>query len=100
MFLIAPLRFLQHRTRNNRAVLIYQSVCRELHNRGLNGAMLYRTAQALKQAGYRTLGGTWIADVNGRSLRQAEKVGAKPLHRLHLFTEELAKKLSKELTPA
>ncbi len=30
--LIAPLRFLQHRTRNNRAVLIYQSVCRELHN--------------------------------------------------------------------
>src|SRR6266404_663910 len=29
--LIAPLRFLQHRTRNNRAVLIYQSVCRELH---------------------------------------------------------------------
>ena len=98
--LIAPLRFLQHRTRNNRAVLIYQSVCRELHNRGLNGAMLYRTAQALKQAGYRTLGGTWIADVNGRSLRQAEKVGAKPLHRLHLFTKELSKKLSKELTPA
>jgi hypothetical protein len=87
--LTAPFRFLRHRIRNDRAVLIYQSVSRSLHNRGLNGAMLYRTALALKQAGYRTLGGTWIADVNGASLRQAEKVGAKPLHRLHLFTRKL-----------
>lgn len=85
-----PFRFIQHRLRNTRAVLIYQSVCRDLHNRGLNGAMLYRTAQALRQAGYRTLGGTWIADVNGASLRQAEKVGAKPLHRLHLFGKKLS----------
>ena len=52
--------------------------------------MLYRTALALREAGYRTLGGTWIADVNGASLRQAEKVGARPLHRLHLFTKPLA----------
>ncbi|CCE12235.1 conserved hypothetical protein [Bradyrhizobium sp. STM 3843] len=86
----APFRLLHHRLTNTRAVLIYQSVCRDLHNRGLNGAMLYRTLQALKHAGYRTLGGTWIADVNGASLRQAEKVGAKPLHRLHLFTKPLA----------
>jgi len=85
----APFRFIRHRISNTRAVLIYQSVCRELHNRGLNGAMLYRTARAMKEAGYRTLGGTWIADVNGPSLRQAEKAGAKPLHRLHLFTKQL-----------
>ena len=85
-----PFRFLTHRISNTRAVLIYQSVCRELHNRGLNGAMLYRIARALKDAGYRTLGGTWIADINGPSLRQAEKAGAKPLHRLHLFTKQLA----------
>jgi hypothetical protein len=88
--LTAPFRLLRHKIRNDRAVLIYQSVCRGLHNRGLNGAMLYRTAQALKAAGYRTLGGTWIADVNGASLRQAEKVGARPLHRLHLFTRKLS----------
>src|ERR1700745_4283486 len=75
----APFRFIKHRVRNDRAVLVYQSVCRELHNRGLNGAMLYRTARALKDAGYRTLGGTWIADVNKPSLRHAEQVGAKPL---------------------
>ena len=87
--LTAPFRLLQHKIRNDRAVLIYQSVCRDLHNRGLNGAMLYRTARALKAAGYRTLGGTWIADVNGPSLRQAEKVGARPLHRLHLFAKTL-----------
>jgi hypothetical protein len=87
--LSAPFRFLQHRINNTRAVLIYQSVCRNLHNRGLNGAMLYRTALALREAGYRTLGGTWIADINGPSLRQVEKVGAKPLHRLHLFTKRL-----------
>jgi hypothetical protein len=87
--LSAPFRFLQHRISNTRAVLIYQSVCRDLHNRGLNGAMLFRTAQALKNAGYRTLGGTWIADINGPSLRQAEKIGAKPLHRLHLFSKKL-----------
>jgi hypothetical protein len=87
--LTAPLRFIHHKLNNTRAVLVYQSVSRSLHNRGLNGAMLYRTAMALKDAGYETLGGTWIADVNGASLRQAEKVGAKPLHRLQLFTRKL-----------
>ena len=86
----APMKFLRHRFTTTRAVLIYQSVCRNLHNRGLNGAMLYRTATALQAAGYRTLGGTWIADVNKPSLRQAEKAGARPLHRLHLFTKRLA----------
>jgi hypothetical protein len=88
--LTTPVRFLRHKLRNRRAVLIYQSVRRDLHNRGLNGAMLYRTASSLQQAGYQTLGGTWIADVNGASLRQAEKVGAKPLHRLHLFAKKLS----------
>ena len=86
----APFHFIRHKLGNKRAVLIYQSVCRSLHNRGLNGAMLYRTAQALIEAGYETLGGTWIADINGASLRQAEKVGAKPLHRLKLFSKKLA----------
>ena len=86
----APKKFLRHRFTTTRAVLIYQSVCRNLHNRGLNGAMLYRTATALQAAGYRTLGGTWIADVNKPSRRQAEKAGARPLHRLHLFTKRLA----------
>lgn len=84
-----PFRFLWHRWTNRRAVIVYQSVSRTFHNRGLNGAMLYKVTSALKAAGYTGLGGTWIADVNGPSLRQAQKAGAKPLHRLHLFAKAL-----------
>jgi hypothetical protein len=51
--------------------------------------MLYRVTSALKDAGYRSLGITWIADSNAASLRQVERLGAKPLHRLHLFTKRL-----------
>lgn len=89
MGLSFPFRFLRHRWTNRRAVIVYQSVSRAFHNRGLNGAMLFKVASALKAAGYTELGGTWIADVNGPSLRQAEKAGAKPLHRLHLFAKSL-----------
>lgn len=84
-----PFRFLWHRWTNRRAVIVYQSVGRTAHNRGINGVMLFKVATALKAAGYTTLGGTWIADVNGPSLRQAEKAGARPLHRLHLFSKPL-----------
>ncbi|WP_089175708.1 GNAT family N-acetyltransferase [Bosea sp. AS-1] len=86
-----PLRFIWHRWTNKRAVIVYQSVCRAFHDRGINGAMLYKVSRALKAAGYTTLGGTWIADINGPSLRQAEKAGAKPLHKLHLFAKSLAR---------
>jgi GNAT superfamily N-acetyltransferase len=84
-----PFHYLRHRLTNRRAVLIYQSVNRAWHGRGLNGAMLYKAVKALKGAGYDWLGTTWIADVNAPSLRQMEKIGAKPLHRLHLFEKEL-----------
>lgn len=84
-----PLRFLWHRWTNRRAVIVYQSISRAFHDRGINGAMLYKVATALKAAGYTALGGTWIADINGPSLRQAEKAGARPLHKLHLFAKSL-----------
>ena len=54
------------------------------------GAMLARTVAALKAAGYAQLGITWIADVNAASLRQMERLGAKPLQRLHLFRKDVA----------
>jgi GNAT superfamily N-acetyltransferase len=88
--LTTPWHFLRHRFSNTRAVLIYQSVSRAWQNRGLVGAMLHRCAQALRDAGYQTLSTTWVADVNGASLRQVEKAGARPLHRLHLFEKALA----------
>lgn len=85
----APWHFIRHRLQRDRAVIIYYSVTPELHGRGLNGAMLARVIGAARKASYRSLGTTWIADVNTASLRQMERIGAKPLHRLHLFTKTL-----------
>jgi hypothetical protein len=54
------------------------------------GAMLARTVTALKDACYESLGVTWISDVNAASLRQMERLGARPLQRLHLFRKGLS----------
>jgi GNAT superfamily N-acetyltransferase len=84
-----PWHLLRHRLTRERAVIVYYAVIPELHGKRLNGAMLSRLVTAAKSAGYRSLGGTWIADVNTASLRQVERYGAKPLHRLHLFRKAL-----------
>jgi GNAT superfamily N-acetyltransferase len=73
-----------------RAVIIFYSVAARMQGQGLNGAMLHRVTTALRAAGYHSLGLTWIADVNAASLRQVERLGARRLHRLHLFTKQLA----------
>ena len=86
----APFHWLRFRLRRRRAVIVFYSVAHAHQSRGLNGAMLYRVTSALKKAGYETLGITWIADVNAASLRQAEKLGGRTLHRLHLFKKALA----------
>ena len=85
----APWHLLRHRLRRRRAVIIFYSVARRRQGQGLNGAMLYRVTQALKRHGYTALGFTWIADVNAASLRQMERVGARQLHRLHLYSRRL-----------
>ena len=88
--LSAPWHLLRFRFgRRRRAVIIFYSVATRMQGRGLNGAMLYRVTVALRDAGYETLGITWIADVNGASLRQVERLGATPMHRLHLFTKRI-----------
>jgi hypothetical protein len=71
-------------------VIIFYSVVRDRHGLGLNSAMLACVIAALRSGGYRSLGITWISDSNGASLRQMDKVGARPLQRLHLFRKELA----------
>ena len=89
--LTAPWHFLKFRLRpRRRAVIIFYSVAERMQGQGLNGAMLHRVTTALRAAGYRTLGLTWIADVNAASLRQVERLGARRLHRLHLFTRRVA----------
>ncbi|MFM9943281.1 MAG: GNAT family N-acetyltransferase [Hyphomicrobiaceae bacterium] len=84
-----PWHYLRHRLTRDRAVIIYYSVTPHLHGRGLNRIMLKRVVTAAKAAGYRRLGTTWIADVNGASLKQMQLIGAKPLHRLQLFSKSL-----------
>jgi hypothetical protein len=61
----------------------------ELQGQGVNPVVLRRVILAMQKAGYMTCGNTWIADVNGASLAQKAKAGAKPLHRLHLFRKAL-----------
>jgi GNAT superfamily N-acetyltransferase len=85
----APWHFLRHRFSRERAVIIYYSVTPELHGQGLNGAMLSRLIRAARSAGYCKLGGTWIGDSNLASLKQMERLRAKPLHKLHLFHKAL-----------
>ena len=85
-----PWHYLRYRLTRRRAVIIFQGVMPDFHGAGLNPLMLWHVLSAMKQAGYHKVGGTWIADVNAASLRQLEKVGGKPLHRLHLFRKALA----------
>jgi RimJ/RimL family protein N-acetyltransferase len=87
--LATPFYYLRYRLRRRRAVVIFYSVITDLHGRGLMGAMLSRTVAALKAAKYEQLGITWIADANKASLRQMERLGARPLHRLHLFRKDI-----------
>ncbi|MCK0096212.1 GNAT family N-acetyltransferase [Yoonia sp. F2084L] len=87
--LMTPVHFLRYRLRRKRAVIIFYSVAQRCHGRGLMSAILARTLTQLRSAGYERLGVTWIADENTASLRMMDKIGAKPLHRLHLFRKDL-----------
>jgi GNAT superfamily N-acetyltransferase len=87
--LLTPIHYLVHRLWRRRAVIIFYSVNRAQHGQGLMKAMLARTVAQLRSAGYHSLGITWIADVNAASLRAVERMGARPLHRLHLFRKAL-----------
>jgi len=84
-----PLHYLRYRLRRRRAVVIFWAVHPSAWGHGLNPAMLYQVTRSLKEAGYERLGLTWIADENQASLRQIEKLGAQPLHRLHLFRKPI-----------
>jgi hypothetical protein len=86
----ALFEFVRQRVRRKRAVIIYYATMAVHQGRGLNSAMLHRVVTSLRQAGYESLGMTWIADTNAASLRQVEKLGARRLHRLALFQKTLA----------
>ena len=89
MGVTTPWHFVRHRMRNRRAVLIFSGVVPEWQGRGVNPVVLRRVILAAQNAGYVRLGNTWIGDANGASLTQKAKAGARPLHRLHLFSKDL-----------
>jgi GNAT superfamily N-acetyltransferase len=84
-----PWHLLRSRLRRKRAALIFFAVCREHHGRGVNQVMLHRLVSAMQAAQYETLGISWVSDTNTASLRQMERLRARPLHRLHLFRKGL-----------
>lgn len=84
-----PIHYWRHWRKRQRAVIIYYSVAYAYQGRGVMGAVLGETIDSLKAAGYTHLGITWIADENLASLRQMEKLGARQLHRTHLFRKQL-----------
>jgi GNAT superfamily N-acetyltransferase len=87
--LSTPFHFLRHRRRPTRATIIFGGVRPDWQNRGVVGLLLHRAIRAMQDAGYREVGITWVSDTNHASLRQMEKLGATPLHRLALFRRSL-----------
>lgn len=84
-----PWHLLHFRRAHERAAIIFFSVSRSFHNRGVNALMLWHTLNGLRSAGYTHLGISWISDTNAASLAQMRKLSATRLHRLHLFRKAL-----------
>ena len=84
-----PLHYLGFRRGRTRASLVFGAVAPEMQNRGAAALLLHAALVGMRRAGYEELGITWISDTNTPSLRQMEKVGAEPLHRLNLFRKGL-----------
>lgn len=87
--LMTPFHLLKLKTQRKRAGLIYTSVIQDYQVKGLGGILMYHTLSAVKSRGYEYLGVTWISDENIPSLRNVEKAGGKPLHKLCLYKKEI-----------
>jgi RimJ/RimL family protein N-acetyltransferase len=77
------------RRRRHRALLLFGALNKAEQKLGFSSAMMHRVFEALHAGGYDKLGVTWVWDGNAASLRQMEKMGAKPLHRLSLYQKAL-----------
>jgi GNAT superfamily N-acetyltransferase len=77
------------RKRQTRASVIFFAVKQQWHGLGINPLLLHRCVSAMKRKGFATLGISWVSDGNQASQRQMQKLGAKPLHRLHLFRKAI-----------
>lgn len=83
-------RLLRYRGRAERAVVVFQSTRSHLQHQGIGAILIQLAFQATAQAGYRSLGITWVGDGNAASLAGVRRAGGEPLHRLHLYRKALA----------
>lgn len=81
--------YLRFRCKNRRCLIVFAAVNREHQNTGLNGVMMQKLCTRAVDAGYERLGCTWVSDENVKSVRQTEKIGAEPLHRVYLYRRAL-----------
>jgi GNAT superfamily N-acetyltransferase len=84
-----PWHFIVNRLKRTRALVVYVSVREDLHAKGVMSAMMAKLLPTMRAAGYRHLGMTWVWDENKGSTRLMERLGARPLHRTHLFRKSL-----------
>ncbi len=87
--LTTPYYYWKFNREKDSCVIIFYSVCKDMHDKGLMGAMLYQFLISLKQSRYKKIGGTWIAESNKPSLRLAHKLKGKVMHELHLYRKKL-----------
>ena len=70
-------------------VIQFAATSPALQNKGLMRIRMAELVRRLKKAGFRTLDGTWIGDVNVKSQAQARALGMREKHRLALFEKAI-----------
>lgn len=89
---LAPLgwwRFLRGRRKLGGASVIIILVKRAYQARGVIRVLTCAQLRSARDAGYQSVGGTWIGDDNPASLKAARAAGMKPYHRVYMFERAL-----------
>jgi GNAT superfamily N-acetyltransferase len=71
------------------AVVQFLATTPKLQNQGLMRIVVSEIIRRLQHAHFRSLDGTWIGDVNPKSLAQAHALGMRDKHRLAVFEKSL-----------
>jgi GNAT superfamily N-acetyltransferase len=83
------LRFFKEKREIKGATIIIIVVKKAFQAKGIIGVLNWKLLKALQSAGYTDVAGTWIADTNKPSLKQAQLMGFEKLHRCDLFEKQL-----------
>ena len=86
---LGALTFLRERKHVKGASVIIIVVKKEFQSKGIVAVLNWKLSKAMQAAGYQSVSGTWIADTNIASLKQAERMGFTKLHRWDLFEKQI-----------